>query len=419
MKTAREVLIIGSGVIGLCCAWYARAAGHRVTILERGSPDHDSCSRGNAGMIVPSHFVPLAAPGMVSLGMKFLVNPESPFYIRPRLDRELAGWGVRFWRASTRHHADAAAPLLRDLNLASRAEFVRLQALWPGGFGLQTRGLLMLCRTEHGLAEEIETAGRARLLGLSAKVLTPDELAAHEPGLRFDVRGGVYFAQDAHLDPARFYTALTERLVALGVRFVHESGTLEWQTDGTRILAVGTSAGRFTAEQFVLAAGVWSSRLARQLGFNLPMQAGKGYSLTLASPPAQPRACAILTEARVAVTPMGDKLRFAGTMELAGLDARVNARRVAGIAKSVAAYLPDFPAETLSRLPAWCGLRPVSPDGLPYLGRPSRWSNLVVATGHAMMGLSLAPITGRLVAELLSDQSPSIPLARLAPDRYA
>ncbi|MCP5517650.1 MAG: FAD-dependent oxidoreductase [Verrucomicrobiales bacterium] len=419
MNTGREVLIIGGGVIGLCCAWYARAAGHRVTILERGNPGRGGCSLGNAGMIVPSHFVPLAAPGMVRLGVKWMGNPESPFYIRPRLDRELAGWGMRFWRAATRRHVDQASPLLRDLNLESRAEFVRLHAEWPGGFGLETRGLLMLCRTGHGLAEEIAAAERARQLGLSADVLTPAQLAEREPELRLDVCGGVFFAQDAHLDPARFFNTLAAGLLERGVRLVHEAGTIEWRRDRRRILAVRAGGSEFGADDFVLAAGVWSTRLARALDLNLPMQPGKGYSLTLDAPLALLRSCAILTEARVAVTPMGGKLRFAGTMELSGLDETVNARRVAGIAKSVAAYLPDFSAAELGRLPAWCGLRPVSPDGLPYLGRSERWRNLVVATGHAMMGLSLAPITGRLVADLLSDRTPSIPLAMLSPDRYA
>lgn len=420
----KRVVIVGGGVIGLSAAWYAAERGHAVTVLERGAPDHNACSLGNAGMVVPSHFIPLAAPGMVALGLRMMRDPKSPFYVRPRLDPDLLAWGVRFARAANAGHVARSAPLLRDLNLASRAAYEDLAARFgEESFGLTRRGLLMLCKTRHALDEEAKTAEAARALGMPAEVLTPDELARLDPGVRMDVAGGVHFPLDCHLSPQAFVARLTEELVSrsdVEIRFSSE--VTGWRTDHHgrmgRVTAARTPHGDVTGDEFVLAGGSWSHTLARGLSLRLPMQAGKGYSLTLTAPRQQPCLCSILTEARVAVTPMGKSLRFGGTMEIAGMDETVRPERVQGIIESVPRYFPDFRPEDFDDVPVWTGLRPCSPDGLPYLGRFRRWPNVIAATGHAMMGLSLAPVTGKLVASLLSDERPEIDLTLLNPDRY-
>lgn len=416
---AQHVVIVGGGVIGLCTAFYAAQKGHRVTILERGAPDHDGCSLGNAGMIVPSHFIPLAAPGMVALGLKWMWNPESPFYIKPRLSRDLLDWGWKFWRAANAAHVARSAPLLRDLHLASRAGFEELAALPGNDFGLVKKGLLLLCKTAHALDEEARTAEQARRLGVPAEVLDARQTAALDPGARMDVAGAVYFPKDCHLTPQRFLANLTRQLEQLGATFSWRTDVIDWRTNAGRVEAVQTSQGDFRADEYVLAGGVWSPMVARDLGLHLPMQAGKGYSLTLPQPRQLPTLCSILTEARVAVTPMGSSLRFGGTMEVTGLDETINPRRVQGIIKAVPQYFPAFSPEDFRDVAPWRGLRPCSPDGLPYLGRPARYANLVVATGHAMMGLSLGPITGKLVTEILCGERPSIHIDLLNPDRYA
>ncbi len=168
----------------------------------------------------------------------------------------------------------------------------------------------------------------------------------------------------------------------------------------------------------MLCAGSWSAAAAHKLNLKLPLQAGKGYSLTLPNPRQQPHICAIFQEARVAVTPMGSSLRFAGTMELSGLNETINPRRVQGIIDSVSRYYPEFKPEDFREIRPRCGLRPCSPDGLPYIGRTQRFANLTIATGHAMMGLSVGPITGLLVAEILSGEKPRFNLTALSPDRY-
>jgi D-amino-acid dehydrogenase len=415
---SKRILIVGGGVIGLCTAYYASREGHRVTLVERGAPDHDSCSLGNAGLVVPSHFVPLAAPGMVARGITWMWNPESPFYVRPRLSRDLWSWGWKFWRAARAARVERAAPLLRDLNLASRRCFEELAGASGHEFGLVEKGLLLLCKTGRAFHEEAATAARARRLGLSAEVLTPEQAAHLEPGLRMDIAGAVHFPQDCHLDPERFVRGLTRRLEQEGVEFRWGTEVTGWRRASGSIESVATTGGPLQADDYVVAGGAWSPPLVRDLGLTLPMQAGKGYSLTLPNPKRLPGVPFILTEARVAVTPMGGRLRFGGTMEIAGLDESVNPARVRGIIKSVPRYLPDFRPADFEGLPVWRGLRPCSPDGLPYLGRFRRFTNLWVATGHAMMGLSLGPITGQLLAGMLSGEEPPFDLGLLDPGRY-
>ena len=260
--------------------------------------------------------------------------------------------------------------------------------------------------------EEAEQAERAHQLGLPAEVLSPSQAAQIDPGLRMDIAGAVYFPQDCHLSPGRFMAGLTQALEAGGACFRWHTEVTGWRTNNARIEAVQTNQGEFEGDEYVLAGGAWSPTVVAGLRLNLPMQAGKGYSITLPHPRQQPTLCSILTEARVAVTPMGDTLRFGGTMEIAGLDTSINQARVQGILHSIPRYFPEFGPDDFKDLPVWSGLRPCSPDGLPYIGRFARYQNLSAATGHAMMGISLGPITGKLMAELMASSD------RRSPDRY-
>ena len=415
----RKVVVVGGGVIGLCVAYYAARDGHDVTIIDRVDASAEGCSYGNAGMVVPSHFVPLAAPGMVALGLKWMWNPRSPFYIKPRLDRELIDWGLKFWRASTREHVERSAPLIRDLSFASRSCFEELADLPGNDFGLVKRGLLMLCKTEHALEEEAKMAEEARRLGIPAETLDARQTAAVDPNVRMDVAGSIYFPKDCHLSPGRFMQNLKRRLDGLGVRFCWNTEVTGVAREGDRLKAIKTSAGEIEADEFVVAGGSWSPILARELQLKLPMQAGKGYSLTLPKPRQLPEICAIFSEARVAVTPMGSSLRFGGTMEIAGLNQEINPIRLEGIINAAPRYYPQFRVEDFAGVKPWCGLRPCSPDGLPYIGRTRKYRNLAIATGHAMMGLSLGPVTGRLIADALANRRPSIDITLLDPDRYS
>lgn len=439
---SKRIVIIGAGVIGLSTAYYCARRGFAVTVIERKGAQRDGTSYGNAGMVVPSHFIPLAAPGMVALGLRWMWNPASPFYIKPRFEAALFDWGHKFWRAATPEHVRRSAPLIRDLSLASRACFEELAgapASGPAGsetpaptsrvgdrrsgigdFGLVTKGLLMLCQTEHALHEEGKTAGQARALGIPADVLDAKQTAALDPGATMKIAGSVYFPKDCHLSPARFMVWLQSELEKLGATFLWDRDVVDWKIEpGRTIRAARLSNGQFIeGDEFVLCGGSWSPQLAEKLALNLPMQAGKGYSLTLPKPRQLPHLCSILCEARVAVTPMGETLRVGGTMEIAGLNEDISPVRVRGIIDSFCRYYPEFTPSDFDGIQPWRGLRPCSPDGLPYVGRTAKFDNLSLATGHAMMGLSLGPITGKLMAEILSGEKSTTDLATMSPDRY-
>lgn len=415
---SKHLVILGGGVSGLAAAEACARRGHRVTLIERHGPTRSGCSYGNAGMVVPSHFVPLAAPGMVALGLKWMWNPESPFYIKPRLNPDLARWGRLFLKSATRAHVERCAPLLRDLHLASREAY---HAFASGGsdIGLVSEGLLMLCKEAHTLEEEAAMAAKAEALGIPARVLDPAAAARLDPGITMDIAGAVHYPKDCHLSPERYLAALQRRAAELGVEFLWQTELREFIRDGRRIRAALTSAGEIGGDGFILCGGVWSERLMRQLGLRLPMQAGKGYSVTLPAPVQLPRLCSILTEARVAVTPMAGTLRFGGTMEMAGLTETITLRRVEGILRAVNQYFPAFERAHFNGIQPWQGLRPCSPDGMPYLGRTTAADNLLVATGHAMMGLSMGPVTGAIIARLADGEPPGFDLTLLHPDRFA
>jgi D-amino-acid dehydrogenase len=421
MSGTKHILILGGGVIGLSTAYYCARRGFAVTVVDRNPEQRDGCSFGNAGMVVPSHFIPLAAPGMVELGLRWMWNPESPFWIKPRLDLDLLNWGYLFWRACSPEHVARSAPLLRDLSLASRSEFEELAALPDNDFGLVKKGLLMLCKTQHGLDDEARAGERARELGIPAEVLDAKQTAALDPGATLDVAGSVFFPKDCHLTPGRFMAGLKQQAEKLGVKFVWNREVTDFRLERDRSLCAAqlSDGTEIEADEFVLAGGSWSPTVAAKLALELPMQAGKGYSLTLPNPRQLPQLCTILTEARVAVTPMGSSLRVGGTMEIAGLNEDINPVRVRGIVKALPKYYPAFRAEDFAGIQPWRGLRPCSPDGLPYVGRTAKFANLTLATGHAMMGLSLAPITGKLVGQSLANERPTMDLGLLSPDRFA
>ncbi len=411
-----SVLIIGGGVIGVCTAYYLAARGQEVTLIEKGDIA-GGCSYGNAGLIVPSHSIPLAAPGALRSGLKWLLDPESPFYVKPRPNADLVAWLARFIAASREGPMRRGLAVLADLGLASRALFDDLAAIEGLEFGFQPRGVLVVFHSQHGLEDGREEAHLLQAYGLEAQVLDGAQIRALEPALQPDIVGGVHFRDDAHLDPAAFVRGLGSWLVRHGVRVQTGVEVLGFKTTGQRLSRVQTTHGDFAADQVVLAAGSWSPGMARDLKLHLPIQPAKGYTLTVRRPATCPTYPLILGEARMAVTPLGDRLRLGGTLELAGFDESINWRRVAALQRGLRRYLTGM--EQLEMIELWRGLRPCTPDGLPILGRAPGASNLIVAAGHAMLGISLGPITGKLAAQLACGEPPDIDLAPLSPARFA
>jgi D-amino-acid dehydrogenase len=420
MATGRHIVICGGGVIGLSCAYSLAREGHHVTVIERSAEGADSCAHGSAGYVSPSHVVPLAAPGMVALGLKWMLNSRSPFYVRPRMDAGFLRWSRLFWKSCSRENVERGAPVLRDLCLASRALLADFSREVGNVFEFQDRGLLNLCRTQAAL--DHETHGLARLaneLGVEARVLDAAATARIEPGVRMAIMGSVYFPIDAHVTPRLFVPALLAKLKELGVGFQWSTEIIGWVEGAGRTLrAVRTNGGEIAGDEFVAAAGAWMPRLVNELGIRLPVEAGKGYSLTIPESPVQVSVPMILAESRVAVTPMGHSLRFGGTMELTGINDTIRPERVEQIKSAAQMFFPEFPMEAFDGVEPWSGLRPVSPDGLPFIGRFASRPNLIAAAGHAMLGLTLAPITGALVSDIVARRTPSIPLERVSPDRF-
>lgn len=414
----KNIYVIGGGIIGLFSAYYLAEQGYQITIIEQTDMT-DGCSLGNAGMVVPSHIIPLAAPGMVAKGIKMLFDAQSPFYIKPRLSHKLLKWGYHFYRSSTDTHVKKSIPVLRDISLISRQLYVDLASQPAFSFGFQEKGLLMLYKTKHVAQEEIETAEIANKAGIPAHVLSAKEVQDLETEIKVDIIGGVYFPKDAHLIPQTLVSALIKYLKNKGVSILDKTAVLGFEKKNGQIQSIITDKEKLeNVDEVVLAVGAWSPILSEQLGFSLPLQSGKGYSFTLKNRQTNVQIPSILTEAKVAVTPMHTDLRFAGTMEITDIDLSINEQRVRGIVNAIPHYYPeikpDFPTKEL----IWKGLRPCSPDGLPYIGRSKYFANLVIATGHAMMGISLAPATGKLVSEIIDNQKLSMEIRAFLPERF-
>ncbi len=412
-----HVGIIGGGIIGLCSSYYLRKEGHEVTVIDQ-TKLKDGCSFGNAGMIVPSHIIPLAAPGMISKGIRWMFDSTSPFYVRPRLSGDLLKWGYYFYKHATQAHVNRSIPALKELSLFSKALYKQMAAELPFDFGYQERGLLMLYQTKETAREEAETATIANKHGIEAHVLGANEVQQLEPEVKLNVLGGVYFPGDAHLVPQLLINGLMDSLQKQGVTILGNTSVIDFEINQGQVHKVITNSGAFSFDEVVVATGSWSGALTRKLHLDLPMQAGKGYSFTLPDVARNVRVPSIFLEARVAVTPMGRQLRFGGTMEIAGVNHDINMNRVKGIVNAIPRYYPEMKVDMPAKEDVWHGLRPCSPDGLPYIGRSTQLKNLILATGHAMMGLSLAPATGKLVAELLGHQHSSVPLGMFDPERF-
>lgn len=413
----KSVGILGGGISGLFSAYYLIREGYQVTIIEKGS-FQDGCSFGNAGMIVPSHIIPLAQPGMIAKGMRWMLNSESPFYVKPRLSWELGKWGYLFWKHSNPAHVKYSIPILRDISLLSKRLFQELSEQDELAFGWKEKGLLMLFKdasTRHELEEEATIATRA---GITAHVLSGTEVQELEPDVKVDVEGGVFYPGDAHIYPNELIQNLVKLLRLKGVLILENESVEDFEIRDARITSVSTQAGTYQFDEVVVAAGSWSPLLTQKLGISLPLQGGKGYSFMEPEVKSTIKIPAIMMEARATATPMGGGIRFAGTLEVAGTDMNINMNRVKGIHQAIKNYYPELDVTFPKKEDVWRGLRPCSPDGLPYIGRVQGFKNLTLATGHGMMGVSLGPATGKLVAEIVSSQATSIPVSPFDPRRF-
>jgi D-amino-acid dehydrogenase len=383
-----------------------------VVLLERDAAVGGGASPGSAGYICPSHSAPLASPAALRDGLKWLFVKGSPLRIAPR--PAVLPWLGGFVRSCTRGRAQRGTDLLRSLAVESLALHAELASS-----GVDTRfeqrGILNVYETAAGLALGRHEAEEAREAGLAVEALDAAGVRRLEPAVRADVAGGILYADEAHCDPAQYSLALAEAAQAHGAELMTGTEVVGLRSSGGRVTQAETTRGAIEADAFVLAAGVWTSDVAGAVGLRLRLEGGKGYHLDYALAEGQPARPVFLQEARVTATPFADRLRLTGMLELCGRDATIDAGALEAIERAGRrAFGPDAVAE---RLAVWRGLRPCLPDGLPAIGFAPAAANVVVATGHAMLGLTLGPVTGVLVAELLSGAPPRPELALLRPDR--
>jgi D-amino-acid dehydrogenase len=415
-----KAIVIGGGIIGLSSALYLRKSGWDVTVVDMGDFS-DNCSYGNAGYICPSHFIPLATPGIVKKGLKWMWNSKSPFYVQPRLDLNLISWGLKFMRSATKQNVDRAAVPLRDIALLSQQEYEAWTQLSGFDFAYERKGLLEIFQTQEGADHAQHTMEKAHQLGLTdTVVLSKAELDKLEPQTRINALGALFFKCDAHCYPNKLMSDLIAYLQSSGVQLLSGHEVNGFETGSGKINKIITSKGAIVADEMVMATGSWGRSTAKLLGINIPLMPGRGYSVTLEDSPYQVNYPSVLVEGRVALTPMnGNKIRFGGTMEITSHKTPPRMSRVQGILDAVKRYYPEFDVPLPAKEKIWYGYRPCSADGLPYIGRVKKYSNLTVATGHAMLGLSLGAGTGKLVNEIVNHSATSMDIKPFAVERFS
>ncbi|HEX9888060.1 MAG TPA: FAD-dependent oxidoreductase [Nitriliruptorales bacterium] len=406
MSTSPSVAVVGGGAIGLATAYELVRQGADVTVLEARQVG-SGASWGNAGWIVPSLAGPVPAKGQIRYTLRSLRDPDSPVYLAPRLDPDLVRWAWGFWRrCNDRDHYDGLHATAR-LGAGSHDLYDRLRADGVD-FEMWTDGLLFVSLQRAGAESELEYLRVLEPYGykLPDTVLEGDDLHAIEPFLSPDVAAGFIIGEERHVQPASLTTGLAEAIRRLGGTVVEGAEVTAIDRVGRHVTAVRTTAGVFRPDQVLLAAGAWTTPLARHIGVNVPVLAGKGYSFSLEvdQPPARP---VYLGDVKVGVTPFGHQVRFAGTMEISGINLDLDRRRVKAIVNGARRFVRHWPEQPLREV--WAGMRPMAPDGLPIMGRAPGLDNTFVSTGHAMLGITLAPASGVAMAELmLSGRTPEV-----------
>jgi D-amino-acid dehydrogenase len=401
MSTAPgRVVVIGSGVIGTACAYYLMRRGWTVTVIDSGEFGR-GCSHGNCGFVCPSHVLPLAAPGAVRNALRALFTPGSPLSIKPRLNLGLWTWFYRFARrCNVKDMMEAARGIAALLN-SSRGLYPELLQTEAIECEWEAKGLLFVFQTRAAMEHAAETE---KLLsdsfGLTARRFSGEELVELEPALKSGLAGGFLHETDAHLRPDKLMTGWKQALERLGVNVRARCYFTGFAGAGYRATEAQTSEGELRGDAFVVATGAWTPLLNRQLGCRIPIEPGKGYSITMPRPSRCPSLPLIFEEHRVAVTPMRAGYRLGSTMEFAGFDASLKPCRLDLLRDGARPYLHEPYSEPV--LESWFGWRPMTPNGLPIIDRVPAYRNVLIAAGHNMLGLSMAPATGKLVAEILS-----------------
>jgi D-amino-acid dehydrogenase len=412
-----KVVVVGGGVSGLFSAYYLNKLNYDVTIIDSGDFTH-GCSHGNAGLIVPSHIIPLAAPGVIPKVIRWMFNSQSPFSFHPKLNKEFIAWCINFMKNSTKSHINKSIVPLRDISFLSSQLYKEVAVEFKNSFELKSKGLLMLYKNTKTADEEIKLAKLAENYGIETNILSGEDLKKLDPNCTYDVLGGIHYLSDSHLTTNILMNNLVEYLKSQNVVFISGEAITSIKLSGNQVQSISSETKEYLADTFLFSSGAWTSNLLKKINLKIPLVAGKGYSFNVEVNTGFPTIPSILVDARVAVTPMGNNLRIAGTMEIDNINSKISTNRVIGMVNSFNRYYPHLNIKIPQKENIWYGLRPCSPDGLPYIGKSEFYKNLFIATGHAMLGLSLGPATGKLISEVISETKTSIDLSTFNPERY-
>lgn len=414
-RTRSDVLVIGGGVIGLACAHYISRAGRSVRIIEQGKIG-SGASPGNCGLVFVSDLVPLCVPGAVRKELFTMLRRNSPLYIKPSFDLGRMLWLLQFARRCRDEHVRHAIRARESILTSSKLLFAELLSAGSIEAEYEQRGVLLVYRSEAAMQNYEWVNAQLQPYGLAAVAMRGKALRDFEPALREDVYGAWHHRADSHLRPDRLLQSWRQALLRAGVAVEEGCGLDRFRLTGNRIQTAVTGRGEFSADTYVLAAGAGSALLAGQLGLKLPIQPGKGYSITMGRPAVCPTTPCYLYERRVVATPWPSGYRLGGTMEFGGFDLGLNAERLNALKTAAGEYLKDPIGHPL--VEEWAGLRPMTYDELPVIGRAPRLRNLIVATGHGMLGVTTAPATGKLVAEIVCGVPPHIDPRPFDPRRF-
>ncbi|MBC8258084.1 MAG: FAD-dependent oxidoreductase [SAR324 cluster bacterium] len=411
----KDVIVIGGGIIGVASAYYLALQGRSVMLIEKDKVCAGA-SHGNAGLIANGFAIPLAAPGAAIQGIKMMLDSSGPFYIKPRLNLELLRWLWKFHNACNEKQMQRSIRILLALGQGSFELFDELLATEKIKFDYERKGRLILFSSEKSFASGMADVKLLAEFGVEASLLDAEGVRQFEPNVMPTVKHGIFCSSYGHVSPDLFTHKMARLAAVQGVEIKTATAVNGFEKSAQKITTVVTAEDSYSADQIVLAGGAWSPEIVGSLKLRLPIQPAKGYSLTYKCPPNSPQLPLSLSERKVAVTPMGEKLRFTSTFELVGFDPSVNQRRLEMIRSSAQEYLSGM--DELEDETVWSGYRPATPDDLPIIGRSEKYENLVLATGHGTLGMTHSLITGKLVAQIMANEQPSIDLKALSPERF-
>ena len=413
-----KIIIVGGGINGLCAAYYLQKRNaFDITVIDRGNISNN-CSFGNMGFLSPSHFIPLASPGIISEGLKYMLSSTSPFYIKPRLNLSFLQWAIHFYRSSNQKTVEKNSPHLSELLNMSRCLMNEIKDDIGDVFEMEEIGCMMMCHSQKAFEEELKMAEDAKKLKLTIEILNREELQKREPDVELDIYGAVLIKDDAHIHPGKFMMAMKNYLEKNGVKFQLNTTVSGFTKNHKKIEEVKTDKGNFPADVIVLSGGSWLPELSKKAGVNLLIQGGKGYSYTYDNVEKNIHYPAILVDGRCAVTPWKKSLRIGGTMEFSGNNNKILIKRMEGIYNSVKKFYPGLQIDFPPKDKIWTGLRPVSPDGLPYIGRANKIENLLINGGNAMLGISEGAAGGQIISDLIENRSTPIDISAFKVDRF-